>query len=95
MRADVLEELDNIFSITPGEGNSPHSIQGDQSLAFPTLFPSSLGSFDDKREKKLSRAKYYNARFLSPDMRLAKNTQYIFYAQYAVELENFLSGFSI
>jgi hypothetical protein len=99
MRTEALAELENfVYSVAPAEGNKPVSIFKEdmgEALAFPTLFPSGINTFDEEREQKLSLCKYYNARLLSADTRFAQNSQYVFYAQYATELEKLLSGISI
>lgn len=99
VRTDVMQELQNrIFSVAPGEGSKPHSLlntPNDEMKAFPTLFPQGVNGLDEDRDFKISRAKYFNARLLSADLRFANNSGYIFYAQAQVELEKLLSGISI
>jgi DNA replication protein DnaC/predicted peroxiredoxin len=99
LRTEVQAHLtDKIFSIAPAEGNAPISVfQEDMSeaKAFPTLFPNAKNTFDEPRPKDLTRSKYFNCRLLSADTRFAKDTQYIFYAQYCVELTKLISGISI
>ena len=99
--SDALAELENcVVSIAPAEGNKPVPIfkQGDEdreALSFPTLFPTAKNTFNQERERHLTLSKYLNARLLGSDTRFAQNTQYVFFAQYAKELNQLLSNISI
>lgn len=66
-----------------------------EAKAFPVLFPNTQNTIDEPRQRKLGKSTYFNARLMSADLRFARNTQYIFYAQYATELERTMSGVSI
>ena len=97
--SQALSQLhDAIFSIAPAEGNRPVSLmsndddQDTEATTFPGLFPTGKGTFKSERLTKLTLSKYLNARLLGSDLRFAQNTQYIFFAQYAKELEQLLSG---
>ena len=94
----LAEMQDAIISVAPAEGNRPVSIflaDNAEAQTYPALFPTGKNTFDAERTKKLSRCKYFNARLLSADTRFAQNTQYIFHAQFATELEKLQSGISI
>ena len=100
--SQALSQLhDAIFSIAPAEGNRPVSLmsndddQDTEATTFPGLFPTGKGTFKSERLTKLTLSKYLNARLLGSDLRFAQNTQYIFFAQYAKELEQLLSGIRI
>ena len=92
------EMQDSIVSVAPAEHNKPVSIflsDKAEAQTFPSLFPTAKYTFDEEREKKVSRSRYYNARLLSADLRFAQNTEYIFHAQFATELERLQSGISV
>ena len=99
MHTEALAEIENtVFSVAPSEGNKPVSIflqDKGEAMTFPSLFPTAKNTYYETREKKLTRGKYYNARLLSADLRFSSNSMYIFYAQYATELERLLSSISI
>ena len=101
MITEALAELRNgIFSVAPAEGNTPVSLfrQDDkdrEAMSFPTLFPHAKNTFKEDREKKLTLSKYFNSRLLSADLRFAQTPSYVFFAQYAKELDQLLSGISI
>ena len=69
--------------------------QDTEATSFPGLFPTGKGTFKSERLTKLTLSKYLNARLLGADLRFAQNTQFIFFAQYAKELEQLLSGIRI
>ena len=77
------------FSIAPGEGNKPIPLLTDnlfEELANPEKFPTGKGGFADTyRDTKLTLRKYVNAHLLDQDGRFAKDIEYIFGMQYAVE----------
>ena len=101
MATEALAEFqDGVFSVAPAQGNTPIGLFRDYKLdteatSFPGLFPLGKNTFQQPRETKLSLSKYFNARLLSADLRFAQNAQYIFFAQYAKELDQMLSGISI
>ena len=101
MATEALAELqEGVFSVAPAQGNTLISLfrQNDldtEATSFPGLFPLGKNTFQQPRETKLTLSKYFNARLLSADLRFAGNAQYIFFAQYAKELDQLLSGISI
>ena len=89
LQSELSEEANQIFSIAPGEGNKPIPLLTDnlfEELANPEKFPTGKGGFaDTQRDTKLTLRKYVNARLLDQDGRFAKDIEYIFGMQYAVE----------
>ena len=89
LQSELLEEANQIFSIAPGEGSKPIPLLTDKSfeeLSNPDKFPSGKGSYaDTNRITRLTLRKYINAQLLDHDGRFAKDIQYIFGMQYAVE----------
>ena len=75
--------------IAPGQGNKPLPLISDklfEELANPEKFPNGKGGFADaQRDTKLTLRKYVNAHLLDQDGYFAKDIQYIFGMQYAVE----------
>ncbi|CAG2211046.1 unnamed protein product [Mytilus edulis] len=70
--------------------------EGNEAMSFPVQFPEgSFGSYDSKRQVRLTRSRYFHARLLSGDKRFSCDTSYIFYAQYLSELEQVMSKVSI
>ena len=89
LQNELSEEANQIFSIAPGEGNKPIPLLTDnlfEELANPEKFPTGKGGFaGTHRDTKLTLRKYVNARLLDQDGRFAKDIEYIFGMQYAVE----------
>ena len=87
------------FLIAPGEGNKPIPLLTDklfEELANPDKFPFGKGGFaDTERDTKLTLRKYVNARLLDQDGRFAKDIEYIFAMQYAVEHKQVRDSISI
>jgi len=98
LEGDVLADLENhIFSVAPAEGNKPISMFTDamgEAKSFPSLFPSGINTYDEDREKRLTRSKYMDVRLMSADRRFTQ-TNYIFYALFSIELDQLISGISI
>ena len=89
LQSELLEEANQIFSIAPGEGSKPIPLLTDKSfeeLSNPDKFPSGKGGYaDTNRNTRLTLRKYVNAQLLDHDGCFAKDIQYIFGMQYAVE----------
>ena len=89
LQNELPEEANQVFSIAPGEGNKPIPLLTDtlfEELANPDKFPYGNGGFaDTERDTKLTLRKYVNAHLLDQDGRFAKDIEYIFAMQYAVE----------
>ena len=75
--------------IAPGHENKPLPLITDklfEELANPEKFQNGKGCFaDTQRDTKLTLRKYVNAHLLDQDGHFAKDIQYIFGMQYAVE----------
>ena len=84
-----IEEGDRAIQIAPGEGSKPIPLMTDklfEELANPEKFPTGKGGYmDTQRQSKLTLQKYVNARLLDQDGWFAKDIEYIFGMQYAVE----------
>ena len=89
LQCEVPEQANQIFSIAPGEGSKPIPLLTDklfEELANPKKFPNGKGGYaDTKRPTTITLQKYVNARLLDQDGRFAKDIEYIFGMQYAVE----------
>lgn len=86
------------FSIAPGEGKQPISFFRDENaevMSCPREFPKGRFGYNTNRDTKLSVKKCFNSRLLSNDQRFAKNTSYIFYAQYIKEASQILQSINI
>lgn len=86
------------FSIAPGEGKQPIGFFRDEDagvMSYPREFPKGRFGYNTNRDTKLSIKKYFNSRLLSNDQRFAKNTSYIFYAQYITEASQILQSINI
>ena len=96
---DLANYLGNeVFSVAPGEGRLPLMVGNDvnnEVLTFPTLFPDGKFGFDVHRLPKLTLRKYFQARLLSEDTRFARNTEYLFYAQYLTEQKQISDSINI
>ena len=89
LQSELPEEANQIFSIAPGEGSKPIPLLTNklfEELSNPDKFPSGKGGYTDtKRDTRPSLRKYVNARLLDQDGCFARDIEYIFGMQYAVE----------
>ncbi|XP_006820870.1 uncharacterized protein LOC100373785 [Saccoglossus kowalevskii] len=96
---EVLDQhFDNIACVAPAEGNSPVKMledEGNEAKSFPVLYPSGSPTFHDKREERITLARYLHGRLMNADGRFARNTDFIFYAQYLSEVQQVISNVSI
>nr|XP_021333346.1 uncharacterized protein LOC101884770 [Danio rerio] len=100
---DLAQQLlsydDGIFCIAPAQGNTPVSIfkvPKLESMAFPVQFPDGKNTFDEPhRAKHISPSRYFNSRLFSIDNRCARDTNYIFFAQFVTEMHMATSSMSI
>lgn len=96
---EILDQhFEDILCVAPGEGNSPVKTLMDETTeakTFPVLYPEGSPTFSDKREETITLAKYLHIRLMNADNRFAKDTHFIFYAQYLSELQQVISNVSI
>ncbi|XP_002733238.1 uncharacterized protein LOC100378309, partial [Saccoglossus kowalevskii] len=96
---DVFDQhCGNISCVAPAEGNSPVKMLMDESneaKSFPVLYPTGSPTFHDKRDEKITLSRYLNTRLMNADGRFARNTDFIFYAQYLSEVQQVVSNVSI
>ena len=99
LKNDLTKEANQVFSIAPGEGNKPIPLLTDtlfEELANPDKFPYEKGGFaDTERDTKLTLRKYVNAHLLDQDGCFAKDIEYIFAMQYAVEHKQVRDSISV
>ncbi len=95
----LLSYDDGIFCIAPAAKNSPVSIfkvKNLESMSFPMQFPDGKNTFDEPdRAKHVSPSRYFNTRLFSIDNRCARDTSYIFFAQFVTEMHMATSSISI
>ncbi|XP_061193261.1 uncharacterized protein LOC133201474 [Saccostrea echinata] len=95
---EYLDTENKVFCIAPGENQTPQSIfqeKGADAMAFPNLYPDGKFGYFEDRPIKLSPTKYFNARLFSADKRFARDNQFIFFAQFMIEMSNIRSNISI
>ncbi|KAI8492052.1 hypothetical protein Bbelb_304250 [Branchiostoma belcheri] len=90
LQEEQVTEGDNIYSIAPGENQTPCAFLTDhrfEELANPAKYPYGRGGFGDKdkRQKEITPRKFFNQRLLHKDGRFAKDIEYLLTAQYIVE----------
>ncbi|KAI8513472.1 hypothetical protein Bbelb_101110 [Branchiostoma belcheri] len=89
---------EHILCVAPGEGEKPVSVfqeVGGEAMSFPVQFPTGKFSFNDDRDVRITPSKYFKARLMGADTRFARDTSYIFFAQYVTELRFIQSNISI
>ncbi|XP_072015048.1 uncharacterized protein [Amphiura filiformis] len=86
---------DSILCLAPAEGNRPLGVLNMEAESFPVQFPNGQNTYNEERKPKVSPCRYFNARLFSSDNRFASDPQYIFFAQYATELNQIMSKISI
>ncbi|KAL6484420.1 hypothetical protein MHYP_G00064660 [Metynnis hypsauchen] len=95
----LLSYNDGVFCIAPAERNNPISIfkvPKLEAMAFPVQFPTGENTFDEPhRHTALSPSRYFNARLFSADNRFARDTNYIFFAQFVTEMHLATASMSI
>ncbi|KAG1927220.1 ATP-dependent DNA helicase PIF1 [Pimephales promelas] len=95
----LLSYDDGVFCIAPAERNTPvntFKVPKLESMAFPVQFPDGKNTFDEPgRAKHVSPSRYFNSRLFSIDNRCAKDTNYIFFAQFVTEMHMATSSMSI
>ncbi len=95
----LLSYEDGIFCIAPAERNTPTSmfkVPKLESLAFPVQFCDGMNTIDEPaRVKRVSPSRYFNTRLFSVDNRCARDTNYIFFAQFVTEMHMATSSMSV
>ncbi|XP_060776102.1 uncharacterized protein LOC132885442 [Neoarius graeffei] len=94
----VDQHFQDILNMAPAEGNTPISLLSDktnEAKSFPVLYPLGGPTFHSERESKISLSRYLNTRVLNADGRFARNTDFIFYAQYISEVQQVQSSIQI
>ena len=89
----VLEHPEATIFVAPAEGQRPLFIMTDpnfEAMFNPDKFCFGSGTFSSKRPRKLTYRKYFNQRLLDIDGRFAHDLDYLFVAQYIVEVKQVL-----
>ncbi|XP_078312811.1 uncharacterized protein LOC144619258 [Crassostrea virginica] len=97
-RSDLALDVSKAINFSPAEGKIPVGFMMDhgcEEMAFPKLFPTGKFGFDALRETVLTPKKYFNARILNKTGKFARNTEYLFFAQYITEYKQVMDNISI
>ena len=84
---------EKIYSVAPGEGQKPILILTDikfEEMCNPDKYPFGQGGIHMQRLKEITPRKYFNQRILDVDGRFARDVEYLFAAQYAVEAKQIM-----
>jgi hypothetical protein len=95
---DPAMKKDEIFSIAPGEGQTPLSMFKDENcevLAFPKEFPTGKYGLNHPREGRLLDKPYFKQRIMNVDGRFSRNIDYLFFAQYHTESKQIMNNINI
>ncbi|CAI5670370.1 unnamed protein product [Oreochromis niloticus] len=99
---DVAEEIlcfsEGIYSVAPAERNNPISFFKTpklEAMAFPVQFPTGQNTLDERRLIKVSPSGYFKSRLFCIDDRFAKDTNYLFFAQFVTEIHLATSSMTI
>ncbi|XP_078691416.1 uncharacterized protein LOC144921886 isoform X1 [Branchiostoma floridae x Branchiostoma belcheri] len=94
----VIDDSDRTYSVAPGENQQPCPFFSDKHfevLANPEKYPFGKGGFSEERSKHITPRKFFNQRLLHVDGRFAKDIDYLFAAQYAVEAKQMKDSIQI
>ncbi|KAI8483360.1 hypothetical protein Bbelb_389640 [Branchiostoma belcheri] len=94
----VIDDSDRTYSVAPGENQQPCPFFSDKHfevLANPEKYPFGKGGFSEERSKHITPRKFFNQRLLHVDGRFAKDIDYLFAAQYAVEAKQMRDSIQI
>ncbi|XP_013855948.1 uncharacterized protein LOC106511752, partial [Austrofundulus limnaeus] len=90
---DIGEEMlafnDNVYCVAPAEGNNPVSFFRTpklEAMAFPVQFPTGQNTLDEQRRIKVTPSTYFKSRLFNVDDRFARDTNYLFFAQFVTEI---------
>nr|XP_040030752.1 uncharacterized protein LOC120818062 isoform X1 [Gasterosteus aculeatus aculeatus] len=99
---DVSEEIlcfsEGIYSVAPAESNSPVGFFKTpklEAMAFPVQFPTGQNTLDEGRRMKVTPSSYFKARLFCVDDRFARDTNYLFFAQFVTEIHLATSSMTI
>ncbi|XP_062338207.1 uncharacterized protein LOC134036985 [Osmerus eperlanus] len=99
---DVSEEIlcfsEGIYSVAPAESNSPVGFFKTpklEAMAFPVQFPTGQNTLDEGRRIKVTPSSYFKARLFCVDDRFARDTNYLFFAQFVTEIHLATSSMTI
>ncbi|CAJ1069182.1 uncharacterized protein LOC115579693 [Xyrichtys novacula] len=95
---DILSFSEGIYSVAPAEGKKPSSFFRTpklEAMAFPVQFPTGENTLDDNRPLKLTPCSYFKTRLCCVDGRFAKDTNYLFFAQFVTEIHMATSSMRI
>ncbi|XP_061127841.1 uncharacterized protein LOC133149312 isoform X2 [Syngnathus typhle] len=99
---DVAEEImsftEGIYCVAPAERNNPVSFFKTpklEAMAFPVQFPTGQNTLDEERAIKLTPSKYFPTRLCCVDERFARDTNYLFFAQFVTEIYQATSSMTI
>ncbi|XP_068507192.1 uncharacterized protein [Syngnathus scovelli] len=99
---DVSEEImsftQGIYCVAPAERNNPVSFFRTpklEAMAFPVQFPTGKNTLDEGRQIKLTPSKYFKTRLCCVDERFARDTNYLFFAQFVTEIYQATSSMRI
>ncbi len=95
---DILSFSEGIYSVAPAERNSPVSFFKTpklEAMAFPVHFPTSENTLDEERPIKVTCNGYFKTRLFGVDDRFARDTNYLFFAQFVTEIHLATSSMSI
>ena len=95
---EILSFSEGIYSVAPAEGNKPVSFfktPNLEAMAFPVQFPTGKNTLDENRHKKLTPCSYFKTRLCCVDDRFARDTNYLFFAQFVSEIYQATCSMSI
>lgn len=95
---DILCFSEGIYSVAPAERNSPVSFFRTpklEAMAFPVQFPTGQNTLDEQRPVKLTPSSYFKTRLFGVDDRFARDTNYLFFAQFVTEIHLATSSMTI
>ncbi|XP_013855915.1 uncharacterized protein LOC106511716, partial [Austrofundulus limnaeus] len=85
----MLAFNDNVYCVAPAEGNNPVSFFRTpklEAMAFPVQFPTGQNTLDEQRCIKVTPSTYFKSRLFNVDDRFARDTNYLFFAQFVTEI---------
>ncbi|XP_029963577.1 uncharacterized protein LOC115400066 [Salarias fasciatus] len=86
---EIMSFSEGIYCVAPAERNSPVGFFKTpklEAMAFPVQFPTGQNTLDESRRVKLSPSSYFKSRLFSIDDRFARDSNYLFFAQFVIEV---------